>query len=181
MSALQALPKIDDITAFNLARWKDLCADPFWGKMQGRLETDRFGNVIMTPPADPEHGGRQADFVGLFIRLMTGGKAYVECPVSTPEGIKVADVAWVSAERLKTIKHRSALKAAPEICVEVLSPSNTRDEIQEKKRLYFEAGALEVWICSRAGEVSFYLCDKPAKAAKRSKLCPLMPAQLPEE
>jgi hypothetical protein len=33
------------------------------------------------------------------------------------------------------------LERAPEICVEIISPSNTESEIQEKQALYFEAGA----------------------------------------
>ena len=33
-----------------------------------------------------------------------------------------------------------ALERAPEICVEVLSPSNSKPEMEEKRALYFEAG-----------------------------------------
>jgi hypothetical protein len=51
----------------------------------------------------------------------------------------------------------------------------------EKKRLYFEAGAHEVWFCSRAGEISFYLSAKPTTAKKHSAICPKMPSHLPEE
>jgi Uma2 family endonuclease len=32
---------------------------------------------------------------------------------------------------------------------EILSPSNTAGEIDEKIALYFEAGAREVWICEQ--------------------------------
>ena len=47
------------------------------------------------------------------------------------------------------------LTSAPEICVEILSPSNTQPEINEKRALYFDAGATEVWICNLNGSMSF--------------------------
>jgi hypothetical protein len=46
---------------------------------------------------------------------------------------------------------------APEICVEVLSPSNSAAEINEKLALYFDAGATEVWICNLDGPCPFLL------------------------
>jgi Uma2 family endonuclease len=79
------------------------------------------------------------------------------------------------------INHRSALLAAPEICIEVLSPSNTREEMPEIKHLYFQAGAQEVWFCGRTGEINFYLSAKPTTAKKHSAICPKMPSHLPEE
>ncbi len=35
---------------------------------------------------------------------------------------------------------------APELCIEVASPSNSRKELQEKVDAYLAAGAEEVWI-----------------------------------
>jgi Uma2 family endonuclease len=63
------------------------------------------------------------------------------------------------------------LERAPEVCVEVLSPSNSEPEMNEKRALYFEAGAHEVWICRRDGKMEFYTPD----LAGSSRLCPLFP------
>lgn len=52
-----------------------------------------------------------------------------------------------------------ASPVAPEICVEVLSKSNSPAEIDEKRRLYFEHGALEVWTCDVNGDMRFYTPD----------------------
>ena len=38
------------------------------------------------------------------------------------------------------------LPNAPELCVEIVSPSNSREEMRIKTDLYLEAGAQEVWI-----------------------------------
>ncbi len=45
---------------------------------------------------------------------------------------------------------------APEICIEVLSESNTRAEIDEKRLLYFERGAQELWTCDLKGRMRFF-------------------------
>ena len=45
-----------------------------------------------------------------------------------------------------------------EVCIEVLSPSNTQSEMDEKRGLYFARGANEVWLCDEQGNLSFYDC-----------------------
>jgi Uma2 family endonuclease len=49
----------------------------------------------------------------------------------------------------------SPLPRAPEICVEVLSPSNVSAEITEKTRAYLAASAQEVWLVSEDGSIRF--------------------------
>jgi Uma2 family endonuclease len=44
----------------------------------------------------------------------------------------------------------------PELCVEVLSDSNTEGEMTQKRQLYFEGGADEVWTCDPDGRVRFF-------------------------
>jgi len=178
MSALRELPVIKDQTAFNLARWEALCADPRWLEVEGKIETDRFGQVIMNLPAEPGHGGKQFDVGTLIKGFLPAGKIIVECPISTREGVKVADTVWISARRLAQVGGRSALSGAPEICVEVVSPSNTRNELAEKRRLYFAAGAKEVWICERGGKLRFFLKGDPTTPAMASALCPKMPGRI---
>ncbi|MGH6690090.1 MAG: Uma2 family endonuclease, partial [Gammaproteobacteria bacterium] len=44
----------------------------------------------------------------------------------------------------------------PDICVEVLSPSNTREEIAMKVGAYLRGGAREVIVVGLTGEVEFF-------------------------
>ena len=67
------------------------------------------------------------------------------------------------------------LNPAPEICVEVLSPSNSAEDIELKKRLYFEEAAQEVWICGLEGQMKFFSLTGEQKA---SKLCPKFPKRI---
>jgi len=148
------------------------------GGYEAKMETDRFGKTVTHPFAEFVHGLRQGEIAFQLRALLPAGKATVECPISTSEGIKVADVVWLSRRRLKQVGGRAALSGAPEICVEVLSGSNTREEMEERRRLYFEAGAQEVWLCGRNGALRFFKATAPTIAAKASKLCPPMPKRL---
>ncbi len=172
------LPAITDQTAFNLARWKELSADPSVAALSARVRTDRYGHLIMMPVPGFDHAGFQSDVVGELRNLMRNGKALGECSVSTSEGIRGPDAAWISDARRRRAVKDNLLIIAPEICVEVLSSSNTREEIEEKKELYFEAGADEVWLCDKKGRMFFFLKDAPEDQAVKSKLCPSFPERL---
>jgi Uma2 family endonuclease len=66
---------------------------------------------------------------------------------------------------------------APEICVEVLSPDNTAPQMREKAELYFDAGAKEVWHCSRTGQMTFFAVGEKSPM-RNSRLCPEFPVQV---
>jgi Uma2 family endonuclease len=107
--------------------------------------------------------------------LSPTGKAIVECAIATRKGTKVADVAWASPERVATIWSEAECSIAPELCVEVLSSTNTRQEMQAKQQLYFEQGALEVWLCDVSGRITFF---DPSGQREQSRLFPGFPAQI---
>ena len=46
---LAQLPEVFDQESFNLERWSELAADPMLAALDGRLETNRFGQIIMIP------------------------------------------------------------------------------------------------------------------------------------
>lgn len=58
----------------------------------------------------------------------------------------VADVAFVSRERWDAIPPDGYLMSAPELVIEVLSPSNTAAELREKRKLCLENGSREFWV-----------------------------------
>jgi Uma2 family endonuclease len=172
-----ALPTQREQTAFNLRRWSELLSDPELAKIEGRIETDRHGHIIMSPPPAPSHGSYQSEIAHLLREVMSEGRVISECPISTADGVKAADVAWASPECMRNLGNRACFPQAPEICVEVLSPGNTQSEIEEKTALYFDAGAKEVWVCTGSGAMRFYELGK-SQPMKNSRLCLKFPKQV---
>lgn len=166
-----------DYHAFNLAVWERLVADPALAALDFRVETDRHGQMIMSPPPAPSHGNKQSEIAYWLRRLLGLGKVVSECPVSTRGGVKAVDVAWCSAELWERYGDGVCFLECPEICVEVWSPSNTRGELAEKKALYFEEGAKEVWFCERDGAMRFFT-SPAAEAGDGSVLVPEFPTQI---
>lgn len=146
--------------------------DPQLAKIEGRLETDRHGHVLISPPPGYHHASRQFE-IGYQLRKLLGGNVRTECPLSTSDGVKAIDVAWLSDLRESTALSGEILLQAPEICVEVISPSNTPAEMNEKMALYFDAGADEVWFCETSGAMRFHALSG---LLERSVLCPEFPA-----
>lgn len=170
----------EEQTAFNVKRWEELCADPQWQKWEGRIETDRHGHVMLNPLPEYGHGCFGYQIARLLDSLLKGGVVSTECPISTADGMRGADVVWVSKERRKKIQSRLCLAEAPEICVEVLSPSNRKREMAEKKTLYFLAEAAEVWFCNGKGRMTFFTNPNDS-GSKRSSFCPAFPTKVEQE
>jgi Uma2 family endonuclease len=61
--------------------------------------------------------------------------------------VRNPDVAFVTAEHVKKIDlDRSPVDGAPALAVEVISPSNSAQDVAKKKQQYLHAGCNVVWI-----------------------------------
>jgi Putative restriction endonuclease len=110
------------------------------------------------------------------VNLLPQGLTITECPVSTAGGVKAVDVAWLAPHRPEILLDPLLVTSAPEICIEILSPSNSRAEIDDKRALYFDAGAAEVWVCNLDGSLSFFL--PPDQELSASAICPSFPTHI---
>jgi Uma2 family endonuclease len=64
-----------------------------------------------------------------------------------PDTVLGIDVAFVSNERLRGVENLDDfLPFAPDLAVEVLSPSSAIREVEEKIALYFAAGSCTSWV-----------------------------------
>ena len=125
-------------------RYRQLCDDPCFASVPGKIELDVWGRVLMTPPPSAYHGLAQSRLVKLLTVL--GGEVITEAPIVTPLGLFLADLAWLSPAYVATHGIKTPLAPAPEICVEVVSPTNSVKELSEKRHAYLASGAEEVWI-----------------------------------
>jgi Uma2 family endonuclease len=146
-------------------RWAELCNDPLLRDLPGKIELNAYG-VIEMSPASNRHGMKQAAIAHALTEQLPAGVALVECSIATPEGVRVPDVAWASADFLNRHGDVTPYPAAPEICVEVRSPSNTDAEMAFKTRLFLQAGAVEVWIVSEAGSWQVFDADGSQPATR---------------
>lgn len=135
--------------------WRELCEKVSLHDLPYKIELDNWGRIIMTP-THFLHGLYQAKIVRLLAEQLPVGECVTECAIKTTKGTKVADVVWISQERLSKVINEYECPVAPEICIEVLSPANTVAEMTAKRRLYFDAGAKEVWICNERGKMNFF-------------------------
>src|SRR5438445_2111613 len=142
-------------------KWQDVCEDKNLANLPYKIELNRWGQIVMSP-ADYQHSSFQGEILRLLNQLMPHGRAIPECAVETAEKTKVPDVVWISPERQERLRGHASCPVAPEICVEILSPSNPLDQMlgspeqPGKRELYFKAGALEFWLCNEHGRMQFF-------------------------
>ena len=152
--------------------WEEVCADPNLEDLPYKIETNEWGQIVMSPTRLKQGAFRTAISQFLHQSMNQRGSIVMNAAVKTNKGTKVADVAWFSPERWEQVKDEFDASIAPEICVEILSPRNSKEEIERKRRLYFEAGAEEVWICDANGALHFF---NPETAMEGSALVPGFP------
>jgi len=126
-------------------RYRALCDDPCLINVPGKIELDVWGRLLMTPPPSVYHGRVQGNLT-YKLKAVLAGHVVTEAPIVTPTGVYIADVAWASPSFMGAHGSESPLTRAPEICIEVVSPSNSVKELSEKRDAYLAVGAVEVWI-----------------------------------
>ncbi len=154
--------------------WETVCADKSLQDLPYKIETNRHGNIIMSP-ASNKHSLLQARIARYIGNKMTSGDVLSECPIDTNSGVKVADIAWASDAYIDQFIDLITFPIAPQLCIEVVSPSNSETEMTLKRELYFSQGAEEVWMCDLEGNISFYL---PTGETTLSTLFPDFPKEV---
>ena len=126
-----ALPE-EDLARLELADGR-LVREPAPGFRHGRAAA-RINRILWEAGEGPGHGLVFFD-MGFLL-------------TAEPPTVRVPDVAFVSSGRLAehATDEEVFLPIAPDLAVEVLSPSNSASEIQRKAFEYLDAGACLVWI-----------------------------------
>jgi Uma2 family endonuclease len=154
--------------------WEDVCSDLSLQDLPFKIELNRLNQIVMSP-SHPHHSRLQSKIARILGDLLSDGEAIVELAVETEDSTKVPDVVWASKAAIARRLGETSWLSAPEICVEVLSPANTTEEMAQKRALYFARGATEVWVCSWQGDMTFYSAEG---RLKNSKVCPGFPDRI---
>ena len=139
-----------------------------------KIELNEWGNIVMSP-ATNRHSFFQGAIVNLLNEQKADGAVFPECSIETSKGVKVADVIWGSTQFFREHQLETPYGVAPELCVEIRSPSNAMGELIEKMDLYLAKGAREFWICDDEGSILFY---GHAGRMDSSTLFPCFPAKI---
>jgi len=138
-----------------IARWHEALRDPSLRDLPYKIEINAWGKLEMTP-ASNRHGRLQIAIGAELMRQLPDGLVISECSILTRIGIRVPDVVWASPDFMRDFGEITPYVQAPEICIEIISPSNVQAEIEGKRGAYFAAGAREVWLVSEDGTIRYF-------------------------
>ena len=126
------------------------------------------GRVVRSPGPGGRHGEVEAHLVWVLKdylqrhpvgRLLSGGASYVL--ERGPDTVRGPDISFISEERVRGDRLPDTWPDyAPDLAIEILSPSNRPRQMAERREDLFRAGCREVWIVApRKTTVSIYRAD----------------------
>jgi Uma2 family endonuclease len=131
------------------------------GDALGELIAGRF--VPMTPTGRPHARTevRLAARLETFVTEHGLGEVYTgEVGIlirRNPDTLRGADIAFVSKQRLVNVSPDGFLDVAPDLVVEIISPSDRWTDVMEKIDDYFAIGVSAVWIVNpKRSQISIY-------------------------
>lgn len=136
-------------------RWAQVINDPTLRDLPYKIELNAWGKIEMSP-ASNRHGRLQVLLGAELLRQLPEGIVITEASILTDIGVRVPDVVWASADFFKAYAETTPYPKAPEICIEIVSPSNSDAEMLEKTRAYLAAGAREVWHVTEEGSIRYF-------------------------
>ena len=109
----------------------------------------RHGELVSVSRAKLKHQMTQSR-IRRLLEPLAPSAALVEVEVAfraLPQyELRIADVAYVSPERWAKADPEDYIQGAPDLVIEVLSPSNTAAEIYDKEQLCLNNGSKEFWV-----------------------------------
>jgi Uma2 family endonuclease len=142
---------------------------------EGRWELIDGEPVEMTPSADESSsiGATMIALLGEFVRPRGLGRLYgadggfVLFP--DRQTVRVPDAAFVRADRMPQGEARKSFpRLAPDLVVEVLSPSDRTSEVVAKLEMYQEAGVPLIWLVDPDNETATIIAaDRPTRVVRQ--------------
>jgi Uma2 family endonuclease len=107
------------------------------------------GMIVEMPPSRRKNTVMAARFIGyLHVFLTDKDMGYVTSPDGgfqlNEETLLMPDVAFIRKERVATLEGVE-FDSAPDLAIEVISPSESPRAVTDKTRKYLDAGTLMVW------------------------------------
>jgi Uma2 family endonuclease len=115
-----------------------------------QIELDE-GELIRSPWCGESEGWLKSGLIARlheFVRARGLGRLYGPNTGFrlSDDTVRSPDVAFVRKERVAELRSQGFAKGAPDLAVEILSPSNSFRQMTRKVRQYFAAGCHTVWV-----------------------------------
>lgn len=110
------------------------------------------GVLVREPRPGAYHGrtqARLAERLNAYVERHDLGSVFTDVGVEIPgqpRTVRGPDIAFYAADRVPDPLPEGFLKTAPDLAIEIVSPSNTASEMLEKVKEYLEAGSSLVWV-----------------------------------
>jgi Uma2 family endonuclease len=114
------------------------------------IELDE-GELITMPPAGWDHGHHGIEIALILGNYVKAHKLGRVCGADTGfrlrnDTVRAPDVAFVRRERVPDVQGAGFANGAPDLAVEIFSPSDSVPQLMRKVKQYLAAGCHTVWI-----------------------------------
>lgn len=174
-----------------VAPWAELAPPPYRGRSltvaglaalrdDGWLYELVLGHLVRMPPPQELHGYLESEIGGTlraFVKPRGLGRVYVgetgfdlTLPGEPEQTVLGADVAFLRLERLPPTggDAQSYIAGAPDLVIEIVSPSQFRPEMGAKAWLWLQRGARLVWVVwPKSQEVDVWIPGQEVPVTRR--------------
>ncbi|QDT35742.1 Uma2 family endonuclease [Stratiformator vulcanicus] len=156
-AALTAADLVDKFGPIRLSRirWEPLPGtatdEDYFEQLPSCKVLELVDGVLVEKPKGYEEG-RLAMRLGFLLMTFIEEHDLGECVgpdgmlTMSTDNIRLPDVSFTAKDRAPKDRSQAAPRIAPNLCVEILSPSNTKREIENKVAEFFASGVDVVWI-----------------------------------
>jgi Uma2 family endonuclease len=110
-----------------------------------------LGLLITMPPAKSLHALVANAVLRIIQHFIEGRESVALCEAgyvlcANPLIIRQPDISVLSKQRVRATSPDSYFQGAPELAIEVISPSNDAEDMELKIAQYLQYGAIQVWV-----------------------------------
>jgi Uma2 family endonuclease len=132
--------------------------------IEGVLYELNEGEVVTMTTPMPRHNWVRdniARLMGNFVEERKLGRVFVETGYQlSPETVRIPDVSFVPADRIREIDLDKRIQGGPALAIEVVSPHDLAEELRQKVKQFLAAGTKSVWVFyPMAREVQVFRAD----------------------
>jgi Uma2 family endonuclease len=131
---------------------------------EGVLYELNEGELVTITEPMPRHNwvrDNVARLMGDFVEERKLGRVFLETGYQlTPETVRIPDVSFVPADRMRDVDLDRRIQGAPALAIEVISPADLAEELTQKVKQYLAAGVKVVWVFyPKTREVQVFRAD----------------------